>query len=402
MNFRSLLGISVCSLAIVLNGLQPTHAATLTAGSLIKASGSAVYYFSQDGKRYAFPDQSTYNSWYTDFSNIQTLTDSELAQVPFGGIVTIRPGSRMVKITTDPRVYAVARGGVLRWVQTETLARALYGETWNRSVSDVPDAFFTNYRIQTEIALATDFSSTTEQVAATTIDLDLRARMTTPTVPIAPVTTTTPVTPVVTSTPSTPTTTPVTPTSTSLIDGRLSILTNGPYNPGDIVTVLGAVTRGFIDRITLGYGTSTVLATCTTSPCRGEFMVPNARVTSTLPLRAIFTAGEGRDLIAATTTAELVITPSRSSSEIHVTGQSQVVYGNFRQIRVDVDPTLQARAIKLAVDDIVLKECDGVQWCNLDENETARVGSTRTFYAIVTDSDYKTVYSDPFTFQVVR
>ena len=54
---------------------------------------------------------------------------------------------RMVKIQTDPKVYAVARGGILRWVKTESLAKLLYGDTWNTQIDDVSDALFTNYTI---------------------------------------------------------------------------------------------------------------------------------------------------------------------------------------------------------------------------------------------------------------
>lgn len=402
MNLRTLfLGVGALSLALVLGNAPSTHAATLTSGSLIKASGPAVYYFSENGTRYAFPDLSTYSSWYSDFSAVQTITDSELAQVPFGGLVTIRPGSRMVKIQTDPRVYAVARGGVLRWVQTEELARTLYGETWNRNVSDVPDAFFTNYRIQSEIVQSSDFSASSEQSAAATIDADVRARATI-TTPTAPVATSTPVTPVATTTPATPTSTPATPASTTAFDGRVDILSSGPYSPGDIVTVLGSVTRGFVDHISLSYGTSTALARCTTSPCRADLTIPNTRTTSTIPLRAVFSTGEGATLVTTTATKDLVILPNRISSEIRILRQSQVLYGASRVIRVELDPSLEARQIKLYMDDVMIKECTNTQSCESYENETSRGGTTHVLYAVVTDRDYRFVYSELSTFQVVQ
>ncbi|MBU0625041.1 hypothetical protein KKF05_01720, partial [Patescibacteria group bacterium] len=70
----------------------------------------------------------------------------DIARIPIGGNITYRPGTRMVKIESDPRVYAIARGGLLRWVQTEAVAAALYGPDWNRMVDDVPVAFWVNYR----------------------------------------------------------------------------------------------------------------------------------------------------------------------------------------------------------------------------------------------------------------
>lgn len=117
-------------------------------GSRIKPNGStAVYYCGADGKRYVFPNDRAYFTWYSDFNGVITLSDQELAQVPLGGNVTYRPGIKMVKIQSDPSVYAVSKGGVLRWVQTEAVARTLYGNDWAKKVDDVSDAFFFSYTI---------------------------------------------------------------------------------------------------------------------------------------------------------------------------------------------------------------------------------------------------------------
>jgi len=43
------------------------------ANSLIKGTGSAVYYLSSNGKRYVFPTEKTYFTWYSDFANVQTI-----------------------------------------------------------------------------------------------------------------------------------------------------------------------------------------------------------------------------------------------------------------------------------------------------------------------------------------
>ena len=125
--------------------------------SLVKASGAAVYYFANDGKRYVFPNEKTYKSWFVDFSGVVTVSDAELAAMPLGGNVTYRPGIRMVKIQSDPKVYAVARGGVLRWVKTENVAEDLYGQFWPTAIDDLSDAFFVNYSIGDPIDKAGDF-----------------------------------------------------------------------------------------------------------------------------------------------------------------------------------------------------------------------------------------------------
>lgn len=125
----------------------PSIARAAVAGDLIKASGPAVYYYAADGKRYVFPNEKTYFSWFRDFSAVRTISDTELASILIGGNATIRPGTKLVKITTDPKVYAVSHDGLLHWVESEAVAVALYGSAWASRVVDVPDSFFVNYSI---------------------------------------------------------------------------------------------------------------------------------------------------------------------------------------------------------------------------------------------------------------
>lgn len=167
---RRLRAAFLLSLALALRLPLPAQAAA----SLVKASGPAVYYV-DDGKRYVFPNERVYLSWYPDFSGVATVTDAELAAYPIGGNVTYRPGSRLVKITSDPKVYAVSAGGSLRWIATEDAARTLFGADWNRQVDDLPDAFFFNYRIAETVASAADYDRDAERsVGSIADDLALR------------------------------------------------------------------------------------------------------------------------------------------------------------------------------------------------------------------------------------
>lgn len=147
-------------------------AAAISSGDLIKASQPAVYYYGADGRRYVFPNEKTYQTWYAGFSGVKTITDSELASITIGGNVTYRPGVKMVKITTDPKVYAVSAGGVLRWITNESAAAALYGADWNKKIEDISDAFFTNYKMGNPINSQSDFERIAETSAATTINSD--------------------------------------------------------------------------------------------------------------------------------------------------------------------------------------------------------------------------------------
>lgn len=140
------MAVTVLSVSMLAVPFQVDAAAQ--AGDLIKMDGlSSVYYLGADGKRYVFPNESTYFSWYSDFSGVVTIPQSELETYPLGANVTVRPGTKLVKITTDPKVYAVEPDGNLIHVPSEATAIALYGADWAKRVIDVADSFFTNYTV---------------------------------------------------------------------------------------------------------------------------------------------------------------------------------------------------------------------------------------------------------------
>lgn len=145
------LGLAIVALAGF--GKIGTTNAAAQPGSLIKMNGlSSVYYLGADSKRYVFPNSTVYFSWYKDFSGVVTISQSELESYPLAANITMRPGTRLVKITTNPKVYAVEPGGTLRAIPDEATAVALYGSNWNKRVSDVADAFFTNYKTGNALA----------------------------------------------------------------------------------------------------------------------------------------------------------------------------------------------------------------------------------------------------------
>ncbi|MBI2459134.1 MAG: hypothetical protein HYV53_01105 [Parcubacteria group bacterium] len=147
--------VTVLSMSVV---VAPEAGAVAVAGDLIKMSGlSSVYYLAADGKRYVFPNEQTYFSWYSDFSGVVTIPQSELEALPLGANVTVRPGTKLVKITTNPKVYAVTANGNLLAIPDEATAATLYGSMWNKRIIDVPDAFFTNYKISVSIVSATAY-----------------------------------------------------------------------------------------------------------------------------------------------------------------------------------------------------------------------------------------------------
>lgn len=111
------------------------------------AESPTVYCLLGGPQRIVFPNEATYRSWFADYSEVKYITTENLSEYRLIGNVTMKAGS-LVKIQTDPRTYLVNDSiGTLRWIQTEERARALFGDGWATLVRDVPDAFFTDYRV---------------------------------------------------------------------------------------------------------------------------------------------------------------------------------------------------------------------------------------------------------------
>jgi len=142
------------------------------AGADVNDPCKAVYYLGADGKRYVFPNEKTYKTWYSDFSGVEVVSETEMSSYSIGGNVTYRPGVKLVKITTDPKVYAVAADGTLKWVTTGEIAEELYGASWASMVEDVADSFFVNYTVGDDIEAAGDYDKDSETENAATINDD--------------------------------------------------------------------------------------------------------------------------------------------------------------------------------------------------------------------------------------
>lgn len=142
-------------------------------GDLVRGTTfSAVYYVGKDGFRYVFPNDKAYFTWYEDFDAVKWISDSDLATIQIGGNVTYKPGARMVKINSDPKVYAVDAGGSLRWVTSESAAISLYGAAWNTKIDDVPDGYFSNYRVGQDIETGGDFDPASASAGTSDINDD--------------------------------------------------------------------------------------------------------------------------------------------------------------------------------------------------------------------------------------
>jgi hypothetical protein len=137
---------SITSINQEKNLLYTADSPKCVSNTLIKGTTSkAVYYCGNDGKRYVFPHSSVFYTWYANFNSVKTISDSTLGSIPLGGNVTYKPGTKLLKINSDPKVYAVDAGGTLRWVSTSLIAEQLFGTNWQTLLVDVDVTNFINY-----------------------------------------------------------------------------------------------------------------------------------------------------------------------------------------------------------------------------------------------------------------
>jgi len=141
-------------------------------GDIKTLSDTAVYYYASNGKRYVFPNEKVYYTWYKDFSAVKIIPIDQMALIPIGGNVTYKAGSKLVKFQTDIKTYLPTKGGVLRWVKTEEVAKGLFGQNWNKQVDDITEAFYVNYKFGNPIESALDAPLDIIRTADGTIDID--------------------------------------------------------------------------------------------------------------------------------------------------------------------------------------------------------------------------------------
>lgn len=374
--YRSLLLACACLIAI-----PYASQAAAAPGSLIKGSGPSVYYLGQDQKRYVFPTEATYKTWYADFSTVQTISDAELTTYPLGGNVTYRPGVRLVKITTDPKVYAVARGGMLRWIETEAIARALYGDQWARMVNDVPDAFFVNYRVTNSVHVVGDFSPTAERDTVTYIDMN---RVQTPTPPPAPVTT-----PPVSTTP---------PPATPIASSATILLQTSPVAPayGSSITVQAEAQPHSANLVKLFFD-NVLQRSCEYYLCSMSLSLPFVSSQSTFTARA-----EARFSDGSMTSSTILIVPATGSRYISLQiPRNDLEPSSAREVIATATNGFTAHFFDIYLDGGVVQGCIDQQECRYTAPETSPIGTHHAIYIVATDANGQTFRSETRTLAVV-
>jgi len=368
---------------------QPVHAANLNPGTLIKGPSDAVYYYAANGKRLVFPNLKTYQTWYSDFNDVTTISLGELSALPLGGNVTYRPGARLVKVTTDPKVYAVGSNGTLRWVETEEAARALYGSNWNTKVDDLPDEFFVNYTVGTPIVNASDYSPSLQTSAAVDINTDKHINGQ-PAPEPAPV-------PLPIPAPQ-PTTTSTTPTPTQTTSTLTFSSSQNSVRGGDTITLTAMSLDPIgVQKIELFFD-GTLIQTCPSKSCSGETQIP---LSGTKPSYVAETRVTKNNLQVENQTLTLAVTTGPSNLvHLHL-GKSQIMTGQTGSATVQTDSALNILRTDIFVDNTNVKGCGkGLTTCQWSDYLNGAVSSTHPVYAIVTDTIGRTYQSTTQTITI--
>ena len=122
----------------------------VVAGQFVRAYGyPSVYYVNADMTRSVFWDTNTFFTWADSWDNVVWVSNATLSTMTLGGAILPKPGVTLVKIQSDPKVYAIDEDGsgdsVLRWVPSEEVAIALYGSAWADYVIDIDSTVFSRF-----------------------------------------------------------------------------------------------------------------------------------------------------------------------------------------------------------------------------------------------------------------
>jgi uncharacterized repeat protein (TIGR01451 family) len=373
--------VSLLTAALTFNIALPLAQATttLSSGDLIKGSSDAVYYYANDGKRWVFPNEKTYTSWYSDFSGVKTVSDAELAAIPLGKNVTYRPGVKLVKVTTNPKVYAVSAKGVLRWVTSETVATGLYGSAWNKNVDDLPDPFFINYTVGADIVNVSDFSPAGQTSAATSINIDQQLQQLDQ--PVLPTTTSTSPTPSATST-----------APFSFTSNRVTAQVN------DVITYTADATNmPSVTKIDV-FVENSLIKSCTFVTCVAEFKVPMSGTLASYTATAVVTQLTGATATSTVTTPIAYEITDRVKLWV---GQSIVMPGQAASAIVAVDSSLLRGRIDILVNQGSVEACyTGRRECRWSDVLTGPIGTTYVVMGMSSDAYGRRYMSKPKTITI--
>ncbi|MBT6254029.1 hypothetical protein HOI83_02250 [Candidatus Uhrbacteria bacterium] len=137
------------------------QSATVAHGDIYRATSLDMIYVQNEDLRHVIPHGTVLESWYGEEAcpfceDVNMVPDVTVASISLGRNVTVKPGSKIVVIGSDTQLFLVDECRTLRST-TPAVARDIYGNDWNQMISIVPDMFFTEYVIGTQVTEAWEY-----------------------------------------------------------------------------------------------------------------------------------------------------------------------------------------------------------------------------------------------------
>ena len=127
---------------------------TVAAGEFIRGySFNTIYYIDENNERRPFLDTNSFFTYADSFDEVVWVTDATLPTMDLGAPMLPAPGVVLIKIQSDPKVYAIDTGDVLRWIPTEEVATSLYGITWADYIIDLEPTTFARFSVGDDMTI---------------------------------------------------------------------------------------------------------------------------------------------------------------------------------------------------------------------------------------------------------
>ncbi|MDD2806999.1 MAG: hypothetical protein PHW95_00560 [Patescibacteria group bacterium] len=158
---------------------MPVSVGAAVSGDLVKrASSSAVYYLGADSKLHVFFSAADYYTWYSDFSGVKTISETEFSSYGLPGEnVFPRPGVKLVQAvegqpwhTYNANVYALSGDGITRKIASAAVAAAIFGANWETQIIPVDITIFSQFATGADINSASDYDKASEMNNASSIN----------------------------------------------------------------------------------------------------------------------------------------------------------------------------------------------------------------------------------------
>lgn len=112
---------------------------------LIEGENGWIYY-KAGGKRYIFQNEETFKSWFSNERPPLKKTIEQLANIPLGGSITLKPGN-IIKTINVAGYFYVDFSNTLRVFKSEDQIKKIFGSGWEERVIDVPNYYYTEYKL---------------------------------------------------------------------------------------------------------------------------------------------------------------------------------------------------------------------------------------------------------------